>query len=192
MWDFFGIGWDVWQFLKSDAGTAIIVALFALSEALGAIPQVKANSVYQAIYNALKKLAPSKAVPSILLAAALAVGCSGVSRVVSDEGGGRVRVQETYRDLSALGPTTATVIVRWCDGQVNGSIHNCNDQGTPQLVHTSGYLSGIFNSAVLAGGMVGLGYGLASDHETPPSQTQIQSSSSTSSSTRINGGGGKH
>lgn len=57
MLDFIGIGWDIWSYLRSDAGMAIIVALFGLSEALAAIPQVQANSVFQAIYNGLKKLA---------------------------------------------------------------------------------------------------------------------------------------
>lgn len=57
MFDFIGIGWDVWNYLRSDAGMAIILALFALSEALAAIPQVQANSVFGAVHNGLKKLA---------------------------------------------------------------------------------------------------------------------------------------
>ena len=37
--------------------TVIIGALFAVSEVLGMIPQVKANGVFQGIYQILKKLA---------------------------------------------------------------------------------------------------------------------------------------
>lgn len=47
----------IWEFLRSEAGTAILVALFGLSETLAAIPQIQSNSVFQAIYNVLKKLA---------------------------------------------------------------------------------------------------------------------------------------
>jgi hypothetical protein len=49
--------WSIWSFLQSEAGTAILVALFGLSETLAVIPQIQSNSVFQAIYNVLKKLA---------------------------------------------------------------------------------------------------------------------------------------
>lgn len=49
--------WTIWDFLKSDTGTMLIVALFGVSEALASIPQIQSNSVFQVIYNALKKLA---------------------------------------------------------------------------------------------------------------------------------------
>ncbi len=49
--------WAIWEFLRSEAGTAILVALFSLSETLAVIPQVQSNSVFQAVFNILKKLA---------------------------------------------------------------------------------------------------------------------------------------
>ena len=48
---------SVWEFLKSDAGTGIIVGLLAISEALASIPSVQANSVYQLIVNTLRRVA---------------------------------------------------------------------------------------------------------------------------------------
>jgi hypothetical protein len=40
--------------------TLIMAALFAVSEALGAIPQVKANGVFQTIYGILKYIVGAK------------------------------------------------------------------------------------------------------------------------------------
>jgi hypothetical protein len=56
MMDVIGYAYQVWDFLGSDAGKAILGSLFMLSEALGMIPQVKANSVFQALAGVLKKL----------------------------------------------------------------------------------------------------------------------------------------
>jgi hypothetical protein len=42
------------EWLKSPAGAALFAGLFALSEAIGAIPSVKASGVFQAVSNALK------------------------------------------------------------------------------------------------------------------------------------------
>jgi len=39
-----------------DTITIIILAALALSEALALIPQVKSNSIFQAIYNTLKRI----------------------------------------------------------------------------------------------------------------------------------------
>ncbi len=47
---------SVWEFLKSDSGTGIIVGLLAISEALASIPAVQANSVYQLIVNLLRRV----------------------------------------------------------------------------------------------------------------------------------------
>ena len=47
---------SVWEFLKSDSGTGIIVGLLAISEALASIPAVQANSVYQLIVNTLRRV----------------------------------------------------------------------------------------------------------------------------------------
>jgi len=47
---------SVWEFLKSDSGTGIIVGLLAISEALASIPSVQANSVYQMIVNLLRRV----------------------------------------------------------------------------------------------------------------------------------------
>lgn len=43
--------------LSPEMGFAIFGALFAVSEALSLIPALKSNSVFQLIYNSLKKLA---------------------------------------------------------------------------------------------------------------------------------------
>ncbi len=44
------------DFLKSDVGTGVLVALFTLSEALGAIPAIKANGVFQLVAGLLGRL----------------------------------------------------------------------------------------------------------------------------------------
>lgn len=49
--------WSAWDFLTSPTGAAIFAALWGLSEALASIPQIKANSVFQAVANIVKKLA---------------------------------------------------------------------------------------------------------------------------------------
>lgn len=45
------------DFLTSPAATGIFVALFAMSEALGAIPAIKANGVFQLVAGLLARLA---------------------------------------------------------------------------------------------------------------------------------------
>lgn len=45
------------DFLMSPAATGIFVALFAMSEALAAIPAIKANGVFQLIAGVLGRLA---------------------------------------------------------------------------------------------------------------------------------------
>ena len=47
---------SVWEFLKSDSGTGILVGLLAISEALASIPAVQANSVYQMVVNLLRRV----------------------------------------------------------------------------------------------------------------------------------------
>ena len=47
---------SVFDFLKSDTGVSILGSLLILSEALGGIPAVKANSVYQLIMGLLEKV----------------------------------------------------------------------------------------------------------------------------------------
>jgi len=59
MFDLVGLAWDAYQFLHSDTGVAILASLLGVSEALAAIPQIEANSIYQAIRNGLKKLVPA-------------------------------------------------------------------------------------------------------------------------------------
>jgi hypothetical protein len=56
---------SVWEFLKSDSGTGILVGLLAISEALASIPAVQSNSVYQVIANVLRKLANKPAQPTV-------------------------------------------------------------------------------------------------------------------------------
>ena len=46
--------------MDSDTIAVIVAALFAVSEALALIPAIKANSVFQAIYSAIKALAGRK------------------------------------------------------------------------------------------------------------------------------------
>jgi hypothetical protein len=57
MWDNIQLIWAVWDFMSSPQGAAIFAALFGLSEALGAIPAIRANGVFQAAYDFLKKMA---------------------------------------------------------------------------------------------------------------------------------------
>ena len=47
---------SVWEFLKSDSGTGILVGLLAISEALASIPAVQSNSVYQMVVNLLRRI----------------------------------------------------------------------------------------------------------------------------------------
>lgn len=42
--------------IDNAVATAVFVALFSISEALSFIPSIKANGVFQAIYNILKKI----------------------------------------------------------------------------------------------------------------------------------------
>ena len=46
---------SIWAFFHSDAGIALLVALFAISEALAYIPAIKSNSILQAVQAGLKK-----------------------------------------------------------------------------------------------------------------------------------------
>ena len=54
------------DFLTSPAATGIFVALFAMSETLGAIPAIKANGVFQLIAGILARLA--RKTPAVALA----------------------------------------------------------------------------------------------------------------------------
>ena len=45
------------DWVASPAGAALFAGLFAASEALAAIPAVQSNSVFQAVFAILKKLA---------------------------------------------------------------------------------------------------------------------------------------
>jgi hypothetical protein len=44
------------DFIKSDPAVGVFAALFVLSEALAAIPQLKDNSILQVVGTVLKKL----------------------------------------------------------------------------------------------------------------------------------------
>ncbi len=57
MWDKIQLIWTVWDFLSSPQGAAIFAGLFTISEALASIPGIQSNSVFQAVSNAIKKLA---------------------------------------------------------------------------------------------------------------------------------------
>jgi len=46
--------------MSPELFTAILIALLAVSEVLAFIPSVKANSIFQAIVEILKKLAPKE------------------------------------------------------------------------------------------------------------------------------------
>ncbi len=67
MMDVLSYAYVIWDFLGSDAGKAILAALFMLSEALGMVPQVKANSVFQGVANMLKKLSGKATVALLIL-----------------------------------------------------------------------------------------------------------------------------
>ena len=45
------------EVLKGEKGVVILAALLAVSEALALIPWVKSNSILQAIFNGIKRLA---------------------------------------------------------------------------------------------------------------------------------------
>jgi len=45
------------EYLNKETLTVVLAAAVALSEALSLIPAVKANGIFQAIYNGLKSLA---------------------------------------------------------------------------------------------------------------------------------------
>jgi hypothetical protein len=47
---------SVWEFLRSDSGTGMLVGLLVISEALASIPSVQANSVYQMIVTLLRRV----------------------------------------------------------------------------------------------------------------------------------------
>jgi hypothetical protein len=51
------VAWQVWDWLSTPVAAGIFASLFAVSEALAAIPQVQSNSVFQAVSGILKKLA---------------------------------------------------------------------------------------------------------------------------------------
>ena len=46
--------------MSPELFTAIVIALLAISEVLSFIPSVKANGIFQAILEILKKLAPKE------------------------------------------------------------------------------------------------------------------------------------
>jgi hypothetical protein len=55
-----GVVNSVIEFLTSPTGATILGSLFVFSEALGGIPQVKQNSVYQVVLSILSRFAPKK------------------------------------------------------------------------------------------------------------------------------------
>lgn len=77
---------------------AVLGVLFALSEALALIPSVKSNSVFQLIYNGLKKLGKKGAAMIALfcLVVGLSSGCSGVQTVAPYEIGKEAAVTILY------------------------------------------------------------------------------------------------
>lgn len=48
---------EVWTFLQTPAGVSVLLAVIGLSESLGGIPAVKANSVYQLVIQVLQWVA---------------------------------------------------------------------------------------------------------------------------------------
>lgn len=54
------LGGDIFMELDSGTISIVLAVLLGLSEALGAIPSVKANSVYQLILNILTALTSKK------------------------------------------------------------------------------------------------------------------------------------
>lgn len=47
------------QFAHSDAGVGILAGLLLISEALGSIQKIRANSVYQVVVGLLRKAKPT-------------------------------------------------------------------------------------------------------------------------------------
>ena len=47
---------DIWAWLHSAVGANLLLALLAISEALGGIPFIKQSSIYQLVLDGLKKI----------------------------------------------------------------------------------------------------------------------------------------
>lgn len=107
MFDQIQVLWQLWDWFQSPTATAIFVALFGLSEALGGIPQIRANGVFHAIYLALAKLAKKDPAPlGVVLALLTLAGCSHWSGDVS-------KVKQTI----VVATSDAKKVVVWgCEG----------------------------------------------------------------------------
>lgn len=51
---------DVWNLIVANPFSAAAFIALVISEALASIPQIKANSIFQAVVGILKKFAPVK------------------------------------------------------------------------------------------------------------------------------------
>lgn len=131
------------------------------------------------------------------------IGCSSINKVAVDEGGGRFHVLKTWSDPSALSASTKGSVMQWCDGSypevegLDGSVrtattpelHGCVDEpGTLQIAHTPGYLIGVFNGAIWAGGMLGSAELIRGGLKDSGSTTTINGGASASASSSATGG----
>lgn len=115
MLDAISTAWAVWDFLQSPAGAAIFAALFGLSEALAMIPWIRANNVYQAVANILKKLAPTKSVVPLvclmLLAGLTACSKANIQANTAKIKTVAVKVRAGLKEVAVYGCAGAEVLL---------------------------------------------------------------------------------
>lgn len=102
----------------------------------------------------------------IIVLAVSSIACSGATHVVKPQDGGVLWVQETNRDLSALGQTTTSVREGTCGshektldahGRDEYKYWDCKWQRAV-IFATQGWFVSLWQPAAIAGGMVGAGY----------------------------------
>lgn len=76
MADAIALVWQVWSFLGSDMGMTIGFGLWLISEALASLPNVQANSVFQAVRNFLMRFKDHQPKVAIIFLALALAGCS--------------------------------------------------------------------------------------------------------------------
>lgn len=186
MWDFISIGWQAWEFLKSDAGVGIIVALFALSEALASIPQIKANSVFQGVYHFLAKLAKKDiAAASVML---LLVGCTGFTVEQFNLGetlpGKVYKTVELYK-VNPFAPSYTYHMIFQCEP----SGENCQEVArTPTISSGAVPVSALIQAGEVLGGASILANGIRKSG----SQTTVSGGNASASSSASGAGASCH
>lgn len=145
------------DFLTSPAATGIFVALFTMSEALAAIPAIKANGVFQLIAGILARLARKTPAAVALLIFLPLSACT----TVHDLGGGRYVVPRTAEVRSPFGTNMGAVMLESCDGKDNAYFPWVTDYRNCQPIKDwAAFSSPGQGGQIAAGALVGLGFGL--------------------------------